>query len=122
MVPAASGTLEWASSDYLGGYVSPGEIAFTNIVQVLNTGSASNFSGRGSFGILFAADDGWHYGYVDIDAGPGYAGMTLYGWAYESQPNTAITVGSVPEPSRTMLLIFGIIAGFCRRRRALGSG
>lgn len=122
LLPGASGTLEWASSDYLGGYVSPGENAFLNIVLVLDAGSASGFSGRGSFGILFEADDGWHYGYVDIDAGPGYAGVTLYGWAYESQPNTAITAGSVPEPSQTVLLLFGILSVLCHRRRALGQG
>ena len=116
LTPAGFGPLEWASSDYLGGFVSPGENAFQTIVFVSSTGSASYFSGRGSFGIEFEAADGLHYGYIDIDAGPGYAGMTLYGWAYESTPNTPIITGSVPEPGRVTLLLAGLFSYLLRRR------
>jgi hypothetical protein len=122
LAPTGFGPLEWASSDYLGGFVSPGENAFQTIVFVSSTGSSSYFNGRASFGIEFEAADGLHYGYIDIDAGPGYAGMTLYGWAYESQPYTAISAGSVPEPSRASTAILGLYFVLHRRRRALGSG
>lgn len=120
--PAGFGTPEWASSDLLGGYVTPNENAFLGIVLVLSTGSSSSFNGRGSIGVEFEAADGLHYGYIDIDAGPGYAGMTLYGWAYESQPNTAISAGSVPEPTRALIALIGLFFVLHRRRRALGSG
>ena len=115
--------LEWASSDYLGGFVSPGENAFQTIVFVVSNGSTSYFNGRSSFGVEFEAADGLHYGYIDIDAGPGYAGMTLYGWAYETTPNTPIIVGSVPEPGRVAFMMFGAAALLFRRRRvAFGVG
>ncbi len=80
------------------------------IVQVLSTGSGSAFSGRGAIGIEFQAADGVHYGYFDISAGPGYAGITLFGWAYESQPGVAILVGQVPEPST--LILAGVATAF----------
>jgi hypothetical protein len=117
LTPTGFDDREWASSDYLGGFVSPGENAFLSIVFAASTGSSSDFNGRGAIGIEFEAADGIHYGYLDIEAGPGYAGITLYGWAYESQPNTPIFAGSVPEPSRMLLLLVGTFALICRRSR-----
>lgn len=117
LAPAGFGPLEWASSDYLGGFVSPGENAFQTIVFVVSNGSASHFNGRGSIGVEFEAADGLHYGYIDIDAGPGYAGITLYGWAYESTPNTPIVAGSVPESGRAGLLMASFVFYSLRRRR-----
>lgn len=107
----------WASSDYLGGYVSPGENAFSIISMVLSTGSASDFNGRGAIGFEFHAEDGIHYGYFDINASKGYAGLTLYGWAYESQPGVAILVGQVPEPSALILVGLATLSFLSRRQR-----
>ncbi len=104
LVTEGFGDFSWASSDYLGGYVSPGENAYVVISIVLSTGSASDFNGRGGVGFEFHAQDGIHYGYFDINASKGYAGLTLYGWAYESQPGVAILVGQVPEPSALVLV------------------
>jgi hypothetical protein len=107
----------WRSSDLLGGYVSPGEIAFADIVQVFSTGTFSNFNGRGAIGIEFESELGIHYGYFDIYAGPSYAGIVLYGWAYETQPGVPIMVGQIPEPSISVLLSIGLAILIARRHR-----
>lgn len=101
------GNLLWSDAD-------------VSIVQVLSTGSGTAFSNggqRASIGLDFQAADGLHYGFFDVEAGPGYAGITLYGWAYESKPNTPILAGSVPEPSRMVLLLTGALAMIYQRRR-----
>ncbi len=109
--------LQWSSSDFIDGFVEPDENAYISIVQVLSTGSASDFSGRSAIGIEFHAADGVHYGYLDIDAGPGYAGITLYGWAYESRPGVPIFAGQVPEPSSSIFIGVGTVSLLLRRRR-----
>jgi len=110
-------SLAWSSSDFVGGFVSPGENAFASIVHALSTGSSTDFSGRGSIGIEFASSLGTHYGYIDIDAGPGFDGITLYGWAYETQPGVPMLAGQVPEPSLSVLLSIGLATLIARRHR-----
>lgn len=107
----------WASADFLGGHVELGENSFLGIVIVMSTGSASDFNGRGVIGIEFEAEDGIHYGYIDISAGPGYAGITLYGWAYESQPGVSILAGQVPESSSAIFVACGTALLVTKRRR-----
>lgn len=107
----------WISSDPSGNYVSPGEIAFASIVQVLSTGTFSHFSGRGAIGIEFESELGTHYGYFDIEAYPGYSGAWIYGWAYETQPRVPIMAGQVPEPSVCVLLSIGLASLIARRHR-----
>ncbi|QTN30924.1 hypothetical protein HZ994_00805 [Akkermansiaceae bacterium] len=104
LTPSEFNNLFWDDSDM-------------SIVQVLSTGSASEFNGRGAIGLEFRADDGIHYGYFDISAGPGYAGITLYGWAYESQPGISISVAHVPEPSALTLAGVTTACLLSRRRR-----
>lgn len=116
-----SSTVLWGSSDPVEGYVTAGEFSFATVVLVLDTGSSSGFSGRGAIGIEFAAPDGIHYGYIDIDAGPGYAGITLFGWAYESRPGVGITAGQVPEPSSLFLTLLSLAPLVLRRRRIANS-
>jgi hypothetical protein len=106
----------WASSDFTGGFVTEGENAFMGIVYVSFSGSSSSFNGRAPIGVEFESAVGTHYGYLDISAGPGYAGITFYGWAWETTPNTPIIAGSVPEPGRGVLLLGGIISLLRRRR------
>ncbi len=107
----------WASSDSLEGFVSPGENLFMGIVQVLSTGSNSSFNGRGAIGIEFHAADGIHYGYIDISAGRGYAGITFYGWAWETEPGKAILAGQVPEPSYSILFVMSLFTLLAKRKR-----
>ena len=115
LAPGGNWPLLWASTDFLGGFVSPGENSFTAIVVALSTGSASDFSGRAPIGVEFAAADGLHYGYLDIAAGPGYAGITFYGWAYETQSGVPIAAGAVPEPSIAVFLTIALAALSSRR-------
>ncbi len=104
LAPSAFHELFWDDSDM-------------SIVQVLSTGSASEFNGRGVIGLEFRAQDGIHYGYFDISAGRGYAGITLYGWAWETEPGKAIFAGQVPEPSSWILAGVATASLLLLRRR-----
>lgn len=103
--------LAWNSSDPLGGYVSPGEIAFATVVQCLDSGCLSTWPPgdftRGFIGIEFELADGLHYGYFDIVTSGSAAGASLLGWAYDSRPGVPILAGAVPEPSTWALLVAG---------------
>lgn len=115
--------LTWISSDPVGGYVSPEEIAFATIAMHLSTGTLSEWPGspgaRGFIGIRFELDDGFHYGYFDVIMAAETGGMLL-GWAYNSTPNTPLFASPVPEPSTWALLFGGGIAivWFKRKRNA----
>ncbi len=112
-------SVAWASSDFLGGYVDPGEASFAVIVLCLSTGCATDFRNQRDFiGLEFRLPDGIHYGYLDVFAGD-YAGISLHGWAYETTPGMSITAVSVPEPGSVWLLGAAGVAGVlvaCRRR------
>ncbi len=117
--------LAWNSSDPLGGYVSPGEIAFATIVLCLDSGCLSTWppgpATRGFIGIEFALADGLHYGYFDIALSGDAAGAALLGWAYESQPGVPILAGAVPEPSTWMLIgTGGLLFWWYGRRKQKG--
>jgi hypothetical protein len=105
--------LAWISSDPVGGYVSPGEIAFATIVQCLDIGCASEWPGgpatRGFIGIEFELGDDLHYGYLDVMMSADAPGGLLLGWAYDSRPGVPIFAGAVPEPSTWTLLGLGIV-------------
>lgn len=112
--------LAWLSSDPVGGYVSPGEIAFAAIAIHVSTGAWSDWPGspgaRGFIGIGFELDDGWHYGYFDVIMAAEAGGMLL-GWAYNSLPNTPIFASPVPEPSTWALLVGGgVLMAWLRRK------
>jgi hypothetical protein len=97
LAPSSLGDLYWDDSDL-------------TIVQVLSTGSGSAFPETGLralIGLEFQSSLGTHYGYFDVFAGKGYAGITLYGWAYETQPGVPIQAAFVPEPSTAAYLGVG---------------
>lgn len=76
-------------------------------------------------GVRLLEDDGWHYGWVEIDAPfRGINGGYMNGMAYETSANRAIVAGAIPEPA-TAGILFGVVAlggVVCRRRcRLLGS-
>ena len=109
--------IRWTSSDLLGGYVSPDELQASGIIQVLFSGSSTQFTERSAIGIEFEAEDGIHYGYFDVSPATFLAPrITLHGWAWETRPGVPILAGRVPEPST---LVFLIVAGgsLLQRRR-----
>lgn len=65
-----------------------------------------------------------YYGWMAVSS-PGMGGLpgdaaldgSIVSWAYETLPNTPITVGAVPEPSTVTLLITGGAALWLRRIR-----
>ena len=74
-------------------------------------------------GVRFLAGGEVHYGWVEVEVPfDGFPGGYIKRYAWESEPNTPITAGALPEPSRTLLLLFGILPLLHRRRRALGAG
>jgi hypothetical protein len=68
-------------------------------------------------GFRFEGEGGLHYGWMAL-SGYVFFGeeIYVYSWAYESEPNTALIVGQVPEPTVPMLLGMGLWLGMRRRR------
>jgi hypothetical protein len=63
---------------------------------------------------------GYNYGYAELSVnwdGDSWESIQLYGWAYESTPDTPIVAGAIPEPGTCLLLLCGAVAAFFRRRR-----
>ena len=67
-------------------------------------------------GVEFYIDDHIHYGWINLWVAEGGPYGEIYGWAYESNPNTPIIAGAIPEPN-TFLLLFmsGLVLGASRR-------
>lgn len=83
-------------------------------------GDFYNFVGTGKFvGLKWDIGGGdFQYGWARIDVLPDNAGTaTLFSFAYESTPNTAIAAGAVPEPATLSILAAGGGAVALRRRR-----
>ena len=73
-------------------------------------------------GVRFERDGAMHYGWVGIS---GYAsiGQEIYihAWAYESEPEKAITIGQIPEPGAWLLASAGGLLAALRRQRKPGA-
>ena len=69
-------------------------------------------------GVRFERDGAMHYGWMGIS---GYAniGQEIYihAWAYESQPDTSIIVGQIPEPGAGLLATASVLLVTLGRRR-----
>jgi hypothetical protein len=83
--------------------------------------SSGNWNGSGTvagfLGIRFqssALTSGYHYGYFDVvfDNTPSSANglLTIRGWAYETDANTAIMAPFAPEPSSLLLAGLGMLS------------
>ena len=105
----AAGTVVNASSAFVYG----------QYLTVLGSRFASKNYGQlrtqGFIGVEFEAADGLHFGYIQLKATVAGAtattlssSLTFYSAAYESTPNTPITIpGAVPEPFSLAALAFG---------------
>ncbi len=74
---------------------------------------------EGYLGFRFTTDTsaGPYYGWVRATFTNNTSGGVIHDWAYDDS-GSSITVGSVPEPSRAMLLFVGFVTLIsCRRRR-----
>ena len=68
-------------------------------------------------GFRFEREGALHYGWMAL-SGYGLYGTEIYvySWAYESQPDTALVVGQIPEPAVPALLGFALWIGIRRGR------
>lgn len=74
--------------------------------------------GFGYFGLRFQIDDNIHYGWVLLDFSDfGTVDGKIVGWAYESDANTSLNAGVVPEPSTILLILAGSAGLFLARRK-----
>jgi hypothetical protein len=89
--------------------------------SVPHLGVASNQFGvgqEGYMGFLFTTDasTGPYYGWMRVAFTNNAPGGIIKDWAYDDT-GSAITVQSIPEPSRALLLMLGIGTALFRRRR-----
>jgi len=66
-------------------------------------------------GVALDLNGNTHYGYVEI-LSSGFNGGTVVGFAYETEPDTAILAGAIPEPSSLILIALGGTTLLRRRR------
>lgn len=77
---------------------------------------------RALMAFRFTRTDGIHYGFMDFSIGaplPGFPtehALNIHGWAYETEPNTPITVFSIPAPGACTLMGIGAVVAMRRRR------
>jgi hypothetical protein len=95
-----------------GGSIGPDTTGWSNIL------SLDGFLGtRGYAGVVFDIPGGSpHFGYLDLAMAADRSSLTLYGGAYQSQANTPIRAGAVPEPA-SLALLAGGAAGLAAWRR-----
>jgi hypothetical protein len=72
---------------------------------------------RAFAGFRFSNASGVHYGWVQVQVDETSNDITVFDFAYEDRPDTAIAAGAVPEPG-TMALMLMAACGLaaCRRR------
>lgn len=74
---------------------------------------------EGFLGFRFEGTAGKHYGYVEI-RGSDSGRFSILSYAWESEPDTAIVAGAVPEPSTTLFLSLLAPCLWRRRRTEMG--
>ncbi|MGC6458519.1 MAG: PEP-CTERM sorting domain-containing protein [Akkermansiaceae bacterium] len=78
-----------------------------------------NFVGETAYlGFRFEGEQGTHYGYA-LFTDTFSKGTTILATAWESEPDTPIIAGAIPEPSSALLAIIGTLLGISRRKRVI---
>ena len=74
-------------------------------------------------GFRFEREGALHYGWMALSGYFFYGEeIYVYSWAYESQPDTALVVGQIPEPAIPVLLGLTLWMGMRRKRHVGGFG
>lgn len=117
---------EAAQEIELGALIGP-DSSFEHQFQLLLDGSTDGknwheWSDTGAYlGFRLAVDDGFQYGWFLVGSvrndGHTLSTLTLYEFAYETEPNVAIPAGAVPAPGSLALLALGAAAASRRRTR-----
>lgn len=101
---------------------------YSTLVFVLDTGITGEFyHNRAFIGLEFEADDGVHYGWIDVEGASRTmenhllkdSSLIIHGWAYESTPGVSIVAGAIPEPTAIGLTLITALAAIVIRRRFL---
>jgi len=71
----------------------------------------------GYLGVRIQKEDGWHYGWIQIEDDPltRTLGGYVIGYVYETRPNTLVETFSIPEPAVHGLILLSV--GLCLRRK-----
>ena len=95
---------------------------------VMGNPDYGGFFGDGYLGISFNVEGSTHYGWVEMShdrdgvrPSPDDPYLYIHGWAWETEANTSIIAGAIPEPSTGILTMIGSLAllqlARSRRRR-----
>ncbi len=95
-----------------------GSSNYSTLIRILSTDTAGEFlDHRGFVGLEFESPNGTHYGWLDIEGLSGSSQLRVRGWAYETEPNTGIVAGAIPEPSSLALLLAGAFGIWTLRKK-----
>lgn len=107
-------SLDWFGSDN-----------YSTLIFILDSGITGEFyHDRAFVGLKFEADDGIHYGWIDVEGASRTmenhlltdSSLIIHGWAYESTPGVGIAAGAVPEPSSVALFAIGAVGVWILRK------
>lgn len=73
------------------------------------------FPESGYLAVEFTNDTGLHYGWIDVGVIGFFPTGRIYGWGWETEPDTAVTI--IPESSQILLAASGLVVALIRRRR-----
>jgi hypothetical protein len=102
-----------------------GREGWATLILILDTGTTGEFYHNRAFvGVEFEAEDGVHYGWIDVEGATWSmenhlltdSSLIIHGWAYESTPGVGIAAGAVPEPSSVALFTIGAIGVWILRK------
>jgi hypothetical protein len=121
-----------ANGEIIGSSLNPvyqwsnSKAPITTLAELLGGGGTiaedGNFVNQASgyIGFDLVENGNNYYGWMFV-TNPVFNDAGIYGmvteWAYESDPNTPITVGAVPEPSTWALLGLGMASLFCTSKK-----